>query len=58
MDYMVGGDFGSVIDQNDYLENDHAKFYIAELILAIDSLHRIRIVHRDIKPENFLIGRG
>ena len=32
-----------------------AKFYIVEMILAIDSIHRLRYVHRDIKPDNVLL---
>ena len=34
-----------------------AKFYIAELILAIDSLHKLNIVHRDLKPDNILLDK-
>ena len=55
MEYIEGGDFGSILDVDDFLENDEAKFYIAEIILAINSLHKIGIVHRDIKPENILL---
>ena len=32
-----------------------AKHYLAELIVAIEELHKNGIVHRDIKPENILI---
>lgn len=32
-----------------------AKFYIAEVILGLESLHRNNIVHRDLKPENLLL---
>jgi serine/threonine-protein kinase MRCK len=32
------------------LPESMTKFYIAEMILAIDSVHKLRYVHRDIKP--------
>ena len=38
------------------LEEEDAKFYIAELILAIEHLHNLNIIYRDLKPENILIG--
>lgn len=37
------------------MTEDHAKLYLAELLLAIEEVHRNGIVHRDIKPENVLI---
>ena len=36
-------------------EEDDAKFYIAEIILAIEYLHKRDIIYRDLKPENILI---
>jgi len=35
---------------------NEAKFYIAELILAIEHLHDLNIIYRDLKPENILLG--
>ena len=32
-----------------------AKFYIGELILAVDYLHKNNIIHRDLKPDNILL---
>lgn len=37
------------------LTEREATFYIAEMLLAVYSLHKIEFVHRDLKPENFLI---
>ncbi|KAJ1971748.1 hypothetical protein H4R35_005081 [Dimargaris xerosporica] len=57
MEYAPGGDLFSVLDrsENAILPEDTAKFYIAEMVLAIAELHRLGYVHRDIKPQNILI---
>lgn len=54
-EYMCGGDMSSVLKTYTRLDNDTAKFYAAELVLAIESLHLKRIIHRDLKPENILL---
>ena len=54
LDYCPIGDLSYQIQLN-LFEEDEAKFYIAELILAIEYLHRHDIIYRDLKPENILI---
>ncbi|XP_075169358.1 serine/threonine-protein kinase gek isoform X2 [Haematobia irritans] len=56
MDYYCGGDLLTLLSKfEDRLPEDMAKFYIAEIILAINSIHQLRYVHRDIKPDNLVI---
>lgn len=55
MDFMEGGDFSYILDTYGPLEIAMARFYLAELVLAIDHLHALGIVHRDLKPENILL---
>ena len=54
LDYCSIGDLSYQIQLN-LFEEDEAKFYIAELILAIEYLHKHDIIYRDLKPENILI---
>jgi serine/threonine protein kinase len=34
---------------------DHARFYICEIVVVLEYLHRNKVVHRDLKPENVMI---
>lgn len=56
MDYYCGGDLLTLLSKyEDRLPEDMARFYIAEMVLAIHSLHTMNYVHRDIKPDNVLL---
>ncbi|XP_075389489.1 citron Rho-interacting kinase isoform X6 [Tenrec ecaudatus] len=58
MEYQPGGDLLSLLNRyEDQLDEYMIQFYLAELILAVHSVHQMGYVHRDIKPENILIDR-
>ena len=56
-DFCPGGDMRNVINRSlgGRIQEEHAKIYLAEILIAIEELHKNGIVHRDIKPENILI---
>lgn len=56
MDYVPGGELFRRLHKNKFSEEE-AKFYAAEVMLALEYLHSNQIAYRDLKPENILIDR-
>ncbi|CCO31453.1 hypothetical protein BN14_05495 [Rhizoctonia solani AG-1 IB] len=54
LEFMGGGDLLNLLIEKDIFEEDFGKFYIAEMVLAIEQCHKQGFIHRDIKPDNFL----
>ncbi|KAG0743902.1 hypothetical protein G6F57_000587 [Rhizopus arrhizus] len=55
MDYVPGGELFSVLRRSQRFPDHVAKFYAAEVILAIEYLHGKDMIYRDLKPENLLL---
>ena len=55
-EFLQGGDLFFHLHTNPKFSNEKAKFYIVELVLAIEFLHKNNMLYRDLKPENILIG--
>lgn len=53
--FMSGGELFWHLQKEGRFSERRAKFYIAELILALEHLHKYNIVYRDLKPENILL---
>eukprot|EP00073_Rattus_norvegicus_P041898 XP_008771566.1 PREDICTED: ribosomal protein S6 kinase alpha-6 isoform X2 [Rattus norvegicus] len=55
LDFLRGGDVFTRLSKEVLFTEEDVKFYLAELALALDHLHRLGIVYRDLKPENILL---
>ncbi|GAC99651.1 hypothetical protein PHSY_007254 [Pseudozyma hubeiensis SY62] len=55
LDLMLGGDLRFHLDRTGNMSEEVVRFYVAELALGLDYLHRLQIVHRDLKPDNVLL---
>ena len=55
MDYCKNKDLGQYLTKFEKIPEYQARLLIAEIVLAVEELHRRNIIHRDIKPDNILI---
>ncbi|KAH3765114.1 AGC/NDR/NDR protein kinase [Pelomyxa schiedti] len=55
MEYLPGGDMMGLLIKQDTFPEEVARFYIVEILLALDSVHQCNYIHRDIKPDNLLL---
>lgn len=56
-EYCAGGEFFAVLQRQPKkrLKENAAKFYAAEVLLALEYLHHMGFIYRDLKPENILM---
>ncbi|XP_078483685.1 RAC-alpha serine/threonine-protein kinase-like [Ciona intestinalis] len=55
LEYVNGGEIFFHLSRDRVFSEDRARFYGAEIILALDHFHKQRVVFRDLKPENLLL---
>ncbi|ORY37257.1 kinase-like protein, partial [Rhizoclosmatium globosum] len=56
MEYIPGGSLRTFLNAREVtLTEDEARFYVAEMVLALEEVHRLHYIHRDLKPDNVLI---
>jgi len=56
-EYLPGGDMMTLLMRRDTLTERETQFYIAETVLALESIHKHSYIHRDIKPDNLLLDK-
>lgn len=56
LEYAEGGELFTHLAQERMFPEEKASFYMAEMVLALEHLHRnLGVVYRDLKPENCLL---
>lgn len=55
LDFCPGGDLGKIIAQERRFNEDRARLYTAEILLALKDLHQRDIIYRDLKPDNVVL---
>ena len=56
-EFMQGGELFYHLHREKYFSNDKTKFYSAEIVLALEHLHKNNCIYRDLKPENILFDK-
>ncbi|KAL3077900.1 hypothetical protein niasHS_013429 [Heterodera schachtii] len=55
LEYLSGGELFMHLEREGTFMEDTAAFYLAEIVIALEHLHRQGIIYRDLKPENILL---
>ena len=58
MEFINGGEIFYHLKRESRFVEERARFYAAEIVLALEHLHSLGILYRDLKPENILIDQS
>ena len=54
-EFMQGGEMFFHLHKEKRFSNDKTRFYVIEMVLAIEFLHKNKMLYRDLKPENIMV---
>ena len=57
IDFLNGGELFWHLRKDQRFSEERTKFYAAEIVLALECLHKNGIIYRDLKPENVLLDK-
>lgn len=52
MEFLPGGDLMTMLIKYEIFSEDITRFYIAEIVLAIEAVHKLGFIHRYVTPES------
>jgi tRNA A-37 threonylcarbamoyl transferase component Bud32 len=55
LDYCPGGDLGEHLQKERRFSEERSRIYLAEIVLALEDLHKRDIIFRDLKPDNIVL---
>jgi len=55
MEFVQGGELFKYLQDKNRFTPEETAFYMAELLLALDCVHKHGFVHRDVKPDNIML---
>ncbi|PIO67749.1 hypothetical protein TELCIR_10488 [Teladorsagia circumcincta] len=55
LEYLSGGELFMHLEREGMFLEDTAAFYLSEIVVSLEHLHRQGIIYRDLKPENILL---
>jgi len=54
-DYFPSGDIYAQVDRTGKMTSSQVRYFIAELVIALERVHSKRVIHRDVNPTNVLV---
>jgi serine/threonine protein kinase len=58
LEFVPGGNLSFHINRGIHFSPEQIRLYLAEIVIALKTLHQLGIIYRDLKPDNILIDKN